>query len=94
MRLFWALFTIDVIAALIIIYVFIIGLSDGSVSLRNAGLWLFILLAAMGILGGSYYFFTQGKMGLANTIVCILAVPALLYLLFVVMMVIGGGKWI
>ena len=48
------LLAIDGAAALVILYFFFIGLADGTVSARNAGLWLGTLAALVAILGGGY----------------------------------------
>jgi hypothetical protein len=93
MKLFWTLYTIDTIAALIIFFFFLIGLSDGTVSSRNAGTWVAIILVLGGILAGSYYFQSQGKITMAYVVVSLLAIPALIMLLYTLFMVFGGGRW-
>jgi hypothetical protein len=87
MKLFWTLWMIDAIAALFIMYFFFIGLSDGTVTSRNAGLWAVILLLLAGVLGSGYYFYSHGQLRIAYIILSLLAIPALLMLLFTLFMV-------
>jgi hypothetical protein len=93
MKLFWTLWIMDALAALIVLYFFFIGLADGTVSSRNAGLWLVILLALAGVLGGSYYLFSNGQLRIAYFILSLIAVPAVLMLLFALFMVFGNVRW-
>jgi len=50
---FWIPWSIDLVVAVIAVYFFFVGLADGSVSSFNMGLWLVILSALGGIVGGS-----------------------------------------
>ena len=93
MKLFWTLWITDALAALIVLYFFFIGLADGTVSSRNAGLWLVVLLVLVGVLGGSYYFFRHGQLKIAYIILSLIAIPALLMLLFALFMVFGNVRW-
>jgi hypothetical protein len=93
MKLFWTLWILDAIAALIVLYFFFIGLADGTVSSGNAGLWLVTLLMLGGVLGGSYYFFDKGQIKIALLVLGIIAVPALLILLFTLFMIFGDVRW-
>ncbi len=93
MKLFWTLWIMDALAALIVLYFFFIGLADGTVSSRNAGLWLVMLLALTGVLGGSYYFFSHDQLRIAYIILSLLAIPALLMVLFALFMVFGNVRW-
>jgi hypothetical protein len=93
MKLFWTLWIMDAIAALIVLYFFFIGISDGTVSSGNAGLWLVFMLVLAGVLGGSYYFFSHGQLRIAYILLSLLAIPALLMLLFALFMVFGNVRW-
>lgn len=93
MKLFWTLWIMDALAALIVLYFFFIGLADGTVSSRNAGLWLVMLLALAGVLGGSYYFFSHGQLRIAYIILSLIAIPVVLMLLFALFMVFGNVRW-
>lgn len=93
MKLLWILWIMDALAALIVLYFFFIGLADGTVSSRNAGLWLVILLALACVLCGSYYFFIHGHLRIAYIILSLIAIPALLMLLFALFMIFGNVRW-
>jgi len=93
LKLFWILWSIDAIAAIIILYFFFIGLGDGSVSSYNSGLWGGILMALAVILGGSFVLKSAGHLKIAFALLWILAIPALLYGLFILIVVFSGAKW-
>ena len=90
---FWMPWAIDVVIAIIVLYFFLVGLADGSVSSFNIGLWLFILLGLGSILGGSLWLKTAGHQTLAMVLLLILAIPGLLYGLFLLALVIAAPRW-
>ena len=79
---FRLLLAIDAIAALVILYFFMIGLADGSVSSFNMELWFGILAAVAAILGGGLLLKAKGQRIAANLVLLVLATPAALYGLF------------
>ena len=83
----------DAIAALVILYFFLIGLADGSVSSFNMELWLGILAAVAAILGGGLLLKAKGQRIAANLVLLILATPAALYGLFVLSVIIFQPRW-
>lgn len=87
------LIAIDALAALVILYFFVTGISDGSVSSFNMGLWLGILAAVAAILGGGIALNANGKRGAAIAVLLILAVPALLYAAFILLIAITQPRW-
>ncbi len=93
MILFWILWVIDAIVELISIYFFFIGLADGSVASSNMALWLIILLALAAILGGSVYLKSSGRITPANLLLSVVAIPALLFGLYFLVAIFGGGPW-
>jgi len=90
---FWFPWAIDVVIAIIVLYFFLVGLADGSVSSFNIGLWLLILLGLGSILGGSLWLKTAGHPTLAMVLLLILAIPGLLYGLFLLALVIAAPRW-
>jgi hypothetical protein len=92
MILFWILWVVDAIVALITLCFFFVGLKDGSVSSFNSGLWTGILIALVVILGGSWYLRTEHLM-LAKSLLAILAIPGILYGLFMLIAIFSGTKW-
>ena len=93
MTLVRTLLGIDLLVALVVVYFFVAGLADGSVSSFNMSLWLGLLAAVAAAIGGGWVLNTNGQRGLAITLLSILAVPGVLYALFVLLMVIARPRW-
>ena len=89
-RLFWG---VDVVAALVVLAFFFIGIEDGSVSSFNITLWLALLAGLAVIVFGSNAFQVRGQHGLAFILSAVLAVPALLACLFVGFLLVSGVRW-
>jgi len=92
-KLFWTLYGIDAVIALIALYFFVAGLSDGRVSSFNILLWLAILGGLAAILGGGLQLKSNGHQRLANGVLLILAVPGLLFGLFFLSLIILQPRW-
>jgi hypothetical protein len=90
---FRVLLGIDAIAALVVIYFFMIGLADGSVSSFNMQLWLGILAAVVAIPVGGFLLNAKGQRIAANLVLLILATPATLYGLFMLSIIIFQPRW-
>ena len=90
---FWLLWGFDAVIALGFIYFFLIGIADGSVSSFNIVLWLGILGTLAVVLGGSWFLKAKGQLVFAVGLLCLLAVPALLSLLFFLVILITNPKW-
>jgi heme/copper-type cytochrome/quinol oxidase subunit 4 len=93
MTYFWAIWGFDALMALVFFYFFFIGLADGSVSSFNMKQWLAIIAVLLIVLLGSLWLKSNGKMGLAKSILTILAIPGLTYALFVLAMLIIRPRW-
>lgn len=93
MTLFWILWTIDAVVTCIVLYFFFIGLKDGSVSSFNSMLWLGLLLALAAVMLGSLLLKSWGKLMAAKALLSLLAVPALLFGLFMLVVILSGEKW-
>ena len=76
---------IDMLVALVVIYFFVIGLADGSVSSFNMNLWLGFLALVAAV--------ANGRRGAAIAVLLILAVPGGLYALFIQLIVIAQPRW-
>lgn len=90
---FWIIWTFDAIISLVVLYFFMIGLADGTVSATNSGLWFVILLVLAAAMGGSLWLRAEHKMAFAKVLLWLLAAPGLLYVLFLLMVVIGKPRW-
>ncbi|NBB18909.1 osmoprotectant transporter permease [Runella sp. CRIBMP] len=93
MTLFWVLWGIDAVISLVVLYFFFIGLVDGSVSSFNMGLWVMILLGIGAIMLGSLWLKSNDYLRIAKIVLGILAVPGLLYALFMLMIIITKPRW-
>ncbi|QMW00358.1 osmoprotectant transporter permease [Spirosoma foliorum] len=92
MYLFWILWGIDAFVALICLYFFFIGLGDGTVSSSNIVLWLVILSGLAVVLLGGYWLSSHQHAVIAKLLLAILAIPSLLYGLFMGLMIMGGNS--
>jgi hypothetical protein len=90
---FGILLAIDAVAALVILYFFLIGLADGSVSSFNIQLWLGTLAVIAAILGGGLALKAKGQRIAANLVLLILATPAAIYGLFVLSIIVFQPRW-
>ena len=93
MTFFKIVWGFDALVALVVIYFFIAGLSDGTVSGRNSQLWLLLLGLALAIPGGSAWLKMQQHPSAALILALVPAIPAFLYLLFIAAMIAGKVKW-
>jgi ABC-type phosphate transport system permease subunit len=93
MYLFWTLWGIDAFVALVLVYFFFIGLGDGSVSSFNSGIWLVILSSLTAVLVGGYWLFSHQHTVMANLLLALLAVPSILYGLFMLLILITNPRW-
>ena len=93
MTLFWILWIFTACMSLIPIYFFFVGLKDGSITARNLGLWLLILLLIAAALFGSMWLRDHDKMAWAKGVLLFSSVPGALVLLFFLVVIIGKPKW-
>lgn len=90
---FRVLWGVDVIAALIGVAFFFIGLGDGTVSSFNIVLWLALLGGLAVIVFGSRALHSSGQRWPALALAGVLAFPALLFALMMVVAVGTGARW-
>jgi len=83
MKLFRVLFAFDALALLVLLYFFVDGLQYASSGGDYFGTWLPILLVPVAVLAGAWGLSANGKTGVANVLLGILAAPFVLYLLFI-----------
>ncbi|MBY0532780.1 MAG: hypothetical protein K2P86_12500 [Xanthobacteraceae bacterium] len=91
--MFRVLFAFDALVAAVVLFFFFWGVSDGTVSSFNIGLWTGLLAAVAGVLFGGYYLNASGNRVLAILLLLVLAIPGLLYLLFVLLVIIAQPRW-
>ncbi|MFN7953874.1 MAG: osmoprotectant transporter permease [bacterium] len=86
--MFWFLWGVDVVAALVALYFFFVGLGDGSVSAFNARIWILLLLGLATVVIGGPWLRGAGHPRLARALVTALGVPTLgVGLFFLVLLV-------
>ena len=84
---------IDALGALVVVYFFVVGLGDGSVSSFNMGLWLAILAAVAAVIGGGIALNAKGQRRAAIGLLLVLAVPSIAYALFILLILIAHPRW-
>jgi hypothetical protein len=92
MIFFWILWIFDAIVALVVLYFFFIGLTDGSVSAFNGKLWTGILIGLIIIMLGSWFLRTD-HLSISKGLLAILAIPSFFYGLFLLIAILTGAKW-
>jgi hypothetical protein len=90
---FWALWAIDALIGVIALFFFVAGLADGSVSSFNMGIWMAILAALAVVVGGSLGLRALGRPGLGSMLLLVLAVPGVLYAVFLLAVIMSGTSW-
>lgn len=93
MAFFRILFGVDAIVALVAVYFFVVGLADGSVSSFNMELWLAMLGGIAAVLAGGWLLNAKGHRRSAYGVLLILALPALLFAVFMLSVVIFQPRW-
>lgn len=91
--LFWIAWGIDAVAAAVAVYFFLSGLARGSVSSFNMGIWVALLAALTIVLGGSLALRGAGRPGWGVALLSLIAIPALLYGVFVLSLIIFKPRW-
>lgn len=81
------------LALLVALYFFGAGLADGSVSSFNIVLWLALLGGLSGVTGGGWLLDTRGHRGAAVMVLAIVAVPAILAGLAILLMIVLQPRW-
>lgn len=76
-----------------VLFFFVRGLSDGTVSSFNIATGLILLLGVGVVVVGGYALQTRGRRGLARALVIILAVPGIGDALFLLAVLIGHPRW-
>ena len=90
---FTILWAINAIVSFIIIYFFLVGLQDGTVSSRNIGIWVMLLCAAFVVLAGSIWLRHHANGRLAYALLSIFVIPAIFYGIFILIAIFGKVRW-
>jgi hypothetical protein len=92
MWVYRTLFGIDLVAAAIVAFFFLWGVSDGT-ALYAPGLWLLVVSGIAAIIGGGIALARAGRVGLGSALLSLLAIPAVGYGLFILMLLILNLRW-
>jgi hypothetical protein len=93
MILFRILWIVTVIVSLIVLYFFIEGLTDGSITERNMMLWMGLLaVCAVASLGAPWLRHHQNPV-LGLVVTAVVAVPSLIFALVMLITILSGSKW-
>jgi hypothetical protein len=91
---FWIPWGIAAAVTGVAVSFFLVGLSTGTVSSFNAGLWTLILIGTVGITTGSLILKHHGRPGLAALLALVLALPSLLAGLILLLVLVTDARWI
>jgi len=90
---FWILWIFNALISLVPIYFFFVGLGDGTVSSKNMGLWLIILLVVGIVLAGPFMLKAANQMSLAKILMIAAAVPGVLVVLYFIIVLTMKPNW-
>ena len=93
MILFRILLAVDAAVAAILLYFFVTGIEDGSVSSFNILLWLVMLGGIALVIGGALALRARSQKLAANLLLALPAAPALLFGLFILLAVLLQPRW-
>lgn len=85
--------TASILTSAVVVVFFVIGLADGSVSAFNAGLWFAMLAVCAVSVGGGRALASRGRVGLALALLAVTAVPGVIGALFLLVVLMSGGRW-
>jgi hypothetical protein len=90
-KFFWFVWGFDALIAAIVLFFW--GVVDGTVSSFNMGLWMVMLLALAGIIGGSFRLQSKDRTRPAMGLLLLLAIPGALGVLFFLAVLILQPRW-
>lgn len=93
MRVFWFFWIFDAVMAIIPIIYFFIGLADRSITSRNIGLWVLLLVIIAAVLAGSMWLKANNHLSIANTVLVAASIPGWILLLYMLIILIGKPRW-
>ncbi len=93
MILFKILWVIAALTTLVVLYFLFVGFADGTVNEKNIVLWLGIVGLCAAALAGSPWLRSHSHPALGMVLIAVVAVPALLFTLFFLVLILSGAKW-
>jgi hypothetical protein len=92
-RGFWVLWGFDALVAAAVVWFFLIGLADGSVSTFNLRLWVVMLGGLAIVMLGSLRLRSAGRLRQATALLFLLAGPGIAAVLFFAVVLIANPRW-
>jgi ABC-type dipeptide/oligopeptide/nickel transport system permease component len=89
-KILWAA---DGLAVLAVLYFFLEGVRDGTVSSYNIFLWTAILAGLFAVMYGSLWLKKKNQKILSLLLLLVLAIPTFLYVLFILYALSSGMRW-
>ena len=83
----------DALIAAIVLFFFVWGVADGTVSSFNIVLWLAMLAGVGGVVGGSLWLRSTGRRSAARALLLLLAVPGSLLAIFYLVLLVTHPRW-
>ena len=90
---FWCLWGVDAIVAAVVVFFFLVGIGDGTVSSFNAHLWVLMLAGVGGVVLGSLKLRAVGRTRMAMKLLWLLAAPGLGFAFFFAVLLILHPRW-
>ncbi len=90
---FWIFWGIDALISTIVAIFFLLGLSNGSVSSFNSGIWIAIWAGLAVIIVGSLWLKAVGYPVLGTILLLVLSIPGILYGLFILLIIVTKPRW-
>ncbi len=91
--LFWILWGTDALISAIVLVFFFLGTARGWISSFNIGIWVAILAALAVVVGGGLWLKTLGHPTLGALLLLVLAIPGLLFGLFILLVSVSNTSW-
>lgn len=89
-RLFLA---VDLLVVAGVLFFFVWGITDGTVSSSNAALWAGLIAVTIALPAGGAFLLRSGQRGAALAVLGVMAIPALIAALVMVAIIIAQPRW-
>lgn len=93
MRWFWILWIFNALMALVPVSFFFIGMTDGTVTETNMGMWAILLAVVALLIGGTYWLKQNNQVKAAKIILAIAAIPSVIGLIMMAILIFGDVRW-
>lgn len=91
--IFWMLACINGVTTAIVLYFFVIGIADDTVTRQNIGYWFLMLAFPAAMLRSGFWLRSIGRPWLANAALALLALPAIVAAVVIVLLAANPGAF-